>query len=291
MFCPASAYASLEGGDGMGAGKLKTKRYKVRRGGRGVMAGLIALMALVALATAAYFGLLPLPDLQWALPPSPTLTPQDSAAETRLLTLPGGAWYALQLGAFDDSAAAQSLAESYRGRGAGGLIWQTDRYRVLAAAYETRADAQAVQSQLKAQHGVETAVTDIVWPEITLKLTGQKAQLDALSDAYDALQKLTAHLFALSQVLDRGGADREAVLSALQSERDTVSALQSRLQALFSMDAHPAVRDVIDLLGEAMKALDTALAATGDTRLGARVKYGQLLCVCRLAAHQQGLAP
>ena len=37
--------------------------------------------------------------------------------------------------------------------------------------------------------------------------------------------------------------------------------------------------------------LDAALAASGDTRLGACVKYAQLLCLCRLAAHQQGLAP
>ena len=162
---------------------------------------------------------------------------------------------------------------------------------MLAAAYEARAEAQAVQAQLKAQHGVDTVVTEIVRPEITLRLTGQRAQLSALCDAYDALDAMTLRLSALSQALDQGAGDGQAARAALQSERDTLAAQRTRLESLFGPDAHPAVQDLKALIGEMASALDAALAASGDTRLGACVKYAQLLCLCRLAAHQQGLAP
>ena len=136
----------------MRAGKLRTKQYKIRRGGRGRLGWLTAALVLALGAGALYAGLLPWPGPEVALAPSPTLTPQDSAAETRLIALPGGAWYALQMGAFDQASSAQSLADSYRGRGAAGWIWQEENYRVLAAAYATRAEAQAVQTRLGSQN-------------------------------------------------------------------------------------------------------------------------------------------
>ena len=187
----------------MGAGKLKTRVYRVRRGGGRWLAWVLGAMLLAAGAYAVLQArpFAAAPDL--SLQPSATLTPRDSAADSRLLTLDGETWHALQLGAFDSPDAAQALAEAYRARGAGGLIWQRDAYRVLAAAYVSRADAQAVQSRLLSQHGVETVITDVAWPDVTLRATGQKAQLDALTDAYDALPKLIRHLADLSQALDQ----------------------------------------------------------------------------------------
>ena len=124
----------------MRAGRLKTKRYKVRRrGGRGVVA---LLLAALLLAGAAY--MVKEKQIPVFAAPSPTLTPAESRQETRTITLPAATWYALQLGVFEQESAAKSLAESYQGRGAAGYIDDGEHYRVLAAAYETRADAQAV---------------------------------------------------------------------------------------------------------------------------------------------------
>ncbi len=275
----------------MGGGKLIMRTYRVRRGGRGWLGWLVFAALLAAGAWALLSGRL-LPGLtQLSVQPAATLTPRDSAADERVITLNGETWYALQLGAFDSQEAAQASAESYRARGAGGLIWRRDTYRVLAAAYPSRADAQAVQSQLLAQHSVETAVTDIAWPDVTLRLTGQKAQLDALADAYDALPKLTRHLSELSNALDRGEKEPAQVTAALQSEKDTAAALSARLLTLFGDGGHPAVTDLAGLLNEAAAALDAALNISGATRLGAQIKYCQLLCICRMAAHIQGLTP
>lgn len=275
----------------MRAGRLKTRRYKVRRA-PGAWIGTAAafmLLGLIAWAWQAGYITLTLPVFTPAQPAA-TLTPDDMSKEARTLTLSGESWFALQLGAFDDRASAQALAETYQGRGAAGyLALHQGKYRVLAAAYAARADAQQVQTRLKSRHGVEAAVTEIVRPEITLRLTGRAAQLTAVEDAWAALTQLIGHLNALSQALDEGGEAWENTLDALRSERDTAKALAGRLDSLF--DGSPAaVQKLSALTKDISDALDGCLAASGKTQLGARVKYCQLLCVCRLAVWAEELA-
>ena len=268
----------------MRAGKLKTRRYKVRRHGRGWL--FLLLLAAAAVIWFYQAGRLPLPLL---LSPAPGLTPEEGQRDERTVSLPGGVWYALQLGAFPQEEPAKALSDSYRARGAGGYI--LGKYQVLAAAYASRADAQAVQSQLRALHSVETVVTEISWPEITLHLTGQRAQLTALTDAWDALSKAAEHLSSLSRSLDNREKDAAAVRAALSSETDTLSALQRQLESRFGGSAPGPVRDVISQLSRLSAALREALSARSETLLGAQVKYSQLLCLDGLAAYAATLAP
>lgn len=290
MFCRAAAYigAETEGSvaDGMRAGRLKIRRYKTRRWSRGL--AFLLVLALFAGGAAYFFrsrGIL-LP-----LSPSPTLTPEESAPDSRTVTLPGQTWFALQLGVFEQKEAASALAESYRARGAGGYVLLSEHYRVLAACYETRADAQAVQTQLRSQHQVDAYVYELSRPEILLKLSGQKAQLTALTDAWDALDKLAAHLSSLSQALDQRAASAEAVLSAAASEQETAAALATRLRQLFGDQPHTAVAQVIQLLDDLSAALAQTAAAANETRLGAQIKYCHLLCVSRMSEYAAGLSP
>ena len=75
----------------------------------------------------------------------------DETRETQEITLNGSVWYALQLGAFETEEAAHQLAEQFQRRGAAGYVWQDERYRVLAAVYPEKEDAQAVRQQLREQ--------------------------------------------------------------------------------------------------------------------------------------------
>ena len=109
--------------------------------------------------------------------------PAHRAACRHADALPGHTWYALQLGAFDSADAAESLAASYRSRGAAGYVRVQGQYRVLAAAYAARADAQAVITQLRTRHQVDAVLTEIVQPEVTLRMVGRPDQLTALADA------------------------------------------------------------------------------------------------------------
>ena len=272
----------------MRAGSIKIKRYKTRKKGW----GWVILMALLLLS----YGLwrwqqagFPLP-LSQSLSPAPTLSPEQARTEEKTLILPGQSWYALQLGIFDLEASARSMAAGFQARGAGGFIDDREKYRVLAAAYENRADAQAVQQQLKALHNVEAYILPLQSPELTLQLSGQKAQLTALSDALDALHQTATLLSHLSLSLDRREINQETLRSALSSQQETLSSLEKRLHQLFGENPHTAVQPILSTLEELTVSLATARQAQGETRLGAQVKYCQLLCIVRLSQYAAELS-
>lgn len=271
----------------MRTGKLKIKQYKTRRSRRGFM--ILILLMILGISVFYFYQRgdlsLPLP-----LPPAPTLSPEEAQADERTLTLPGQSWFALQLGVFEQESSARDLANAYHSRGAGGYIDARDHFRVLAAAYQSRADAQAVQQQLRTLHQVDAYLFELQIPEITLRLTGQKAQLTALSDAYDALHQAALHLSDLSQSLDQRTAAQTDVRAALQSQKNTVISLEKRIRALFGESPHQAVRPILSTLEELSQALDRALSAQTETRLGAEIKYCQLLCIVHLAEYSGKLS-
>ena len=273
----------------MRAGRLATRRYKARGyRARRFLLLIVGIGLGIALANALRGGTLPL-ETRIAAEPVPTLPPEETQADERTLTLSGQSWYALQLGVYQDADAARQEAENYRARGAGGYILQKDGCRVLAAAYSTRADAQAVMTRLKTRHRLDTEVVEIVSPEITMKVSGQKGQLTALSDAYTALEKLCGHLYQLSLSMDKQETGVRDALAALQSEQDTLNALTDRLQSRFGASAPEAVLELKQTLSDCARSLSAASAAQTLTRLGAQVKYCHLECLCRIAAYADGL--
>ncbi|MBR3017743.1 MAG: SPOR domain-containing protein [Clostridia bacterium] len=273
----------------MRAGRLATRRYKTRGGKvRRILLLIVGIGLGFAGANALRGGTLP-PLTKIAAEPVPTLPPEETQADERTLTLSGQSWYALQLGVYTDEAAARQEAESYRARGAGGYILQKDGCRVLAAAYSSRADAQAVMTRLKTRHRLDCEVVEIVSPEITLKVSGQKGQLTALSDAYAAMEKLCDHLYRLSLSLDKQETGVREALAALKSEQDTLNALIERLQSRFGASAPSAVVQLKQTLSDCARSLSAASAAQTLTRLGAQVKYCHLECLCQMAAYADAL--
>ena len=280
-----------EGGVCMRTGRVSRKRYQVRRRGWGYAAVLAAgiIIGAAALALRQGIGTAHSPLTLLSVPAAPSRPPEETQPQERLLTLPGRAWFALSLGGYDTPEGARAQAEAYQSRGAGGYLYKTGNYQALAAVYASRADAVAVKNQLWDRHQVETAVTEIVQPEVTLRLSGQKGQLTALSDACDALDQLSGHLSALSAALDQRAQSVEEALAALQSERDPLNALSRSLTDWFG-DSPPApVRSVKTLLDDLARSLEECQGAKGSTALGAKVKYAQLQCVCRMADYAAAL--
>lgn len=272
----------------MRAGRLKTRRYKTGRGGAG-WAALLLLTAVMALYGARLWRAGYFSPRQAAASPAVSAV-RETAREKREITLPGKTWYALSLAPTEDAPAARREAESFRGRGAAGYVWGGSGCHVLLAAYETRLDARKVIGQLRSLHGVESRVEEISRPEITLMLAGEKQQLTALADAYSLMDQAAEQLSALSQGLDAGTADRLAAMEILSSLRDTALSLRARLDALFEAPSPAAVESVAAMLDDLSQALAAAQSASGAARLGAQVKYCQLLCVCRMAEHFSSLA-
>lgn len=270
----------------MRSGRIRIKRYKTgtRRG------PLLVLLFLLFAIGCCYLlfsqGVISLPSFSGI-----SLSKADLQQEKRTLTLPGATHFALQLGVFSEKAGADALAKSYQGRGAGGYVYHRDGYRVLAAAYDTRGDAQAVQNRLADTHGVDAYLYPLTRSEVTLRLTGQKAQLSALSDAFDLCIQQTSALAQLSQSLDDGSMTEGQVRQALSSQQDTVNILAGRLRALFSAEKHPAVSSLLQLMDGLSADLAAAMQAVNATRLGSSIKHCHLQLICQLEAYVAGLVP
>lgn len=270
----------------MRSGKIKIKRYKTGRNKTGLMVLLPVLLLAACFLYIRRSGGLSLPPLR-----IPSLSAEEMQQETRLITLPGDSHFALQLGAFSEKQSAAALADSYRSRGAAGFIYENDSYRVLAAAYPSRDDARAVQLNLLEKHGVDAYLYPLTRSRITLKLSGQKAQLNALSDAMELCVQLTQTLGTLSQALDAGSLSDEEAVQALYSQQETLRAVNNRLTALFVKEEHPAVTGLCALLSAAEESLSAAAQATNTARLGSGIKYSQLSLLCGLEQYVASLIP
>jgi len=274
----------------MRPGGLKTRRYKTANRGGGfllLLAGIVLGGGLMAFRQGVFT--FPTPLLSIRTAPESTAAPEKGPILQREITLPGRGYFALELGSFDALDSARALSESYQSRGAAGYVLEKNGYRVLAAAYAARADAQAVQTELKARHQVETRVMEIAWPEIKIRLSGRQEQLEAFSDAWDALGQLPDHLFSLSQAVDKKETDAASALPLLLSEKETLSALCSRLRAQFPEGTSREAEKLSWALDSLVSALDAARQAQSAVRLGARIKYCQLQSICLTAALTEGM--
>ena len=108
----------------------------------------------------------------------------DDTYATLEFELPSYQWFALQLGVFDNREGAEEFSHEYQKRGAAGYLWYENNFRVLAAAFPLREDAQLVREQLKKQHAVDSHLFSIDFPAVTLRVTGMRGQLDILQAAF-----------------------------------------------------------------------------------------------------------
>lgn len=263
----------------MRSGKIRIKKYKTSQN----KAPLVLLAFLAAAVILLYLGLtgkVTLPSVSL-----PSFTKEDTQQESRVLTLEQGKAFALQLGVFSEKSGADALAKEFIGRGAAGYVHHQDGYRVLAAVYATREEAAAVQTRLSQQHGVDVYIYPMAYPGITLRLNGQKSQLNALEDACSFCVQLSATLSHLSQSLDQGTMKTEEIRQALSSQQVSLQALCARLQALFQTENHPAVTALSEMMNELQVLLSQCISAENETRLGSSIKYCQLHVFCGLESY------
>ena len=96
-------------------------------------------------------------------------------------------------------------------------------------------------------------------------------------------------MYQLSLSLDRQETEAAEALTALRSERDTLTELSARLQSRFGASAPAAVLSLKQILDGSAQSLSAVSAAKTLTQLGAQVNYCHLECICRMAAYASGL--
>ena len=158
----------------------------------------------------------------------------DETRETQEITLNGSVWYALQLGAFETEEAAHQLAEQFQRRGAAGYVWQNERYRVLAAVYPEKEDAQAVRQQLREQHDVDSYLYEISVPALSLRMTGMKGQIEILEAAFLHADELIRQTERISETLDRQEITPAEAVTELNTLREQVELVALRMEQRFA---------------------------------------------------------
>lgn len=212
--------------------------------------------------------------------PQKTLAPQtpapDASHDTLEITLSARSWYALQLGAFTQENAARQLSQEFIPRGAAGYVCQEDDiYRVYAAAYPTRAEAQSVQNRLSEQ-GVATYIQPCNEEGVTLRAAGTKTQLQAVSDIFSYLDALSMKFFALSSQFDKNEITLSEAVSALMSEATTCRALSDTLAGAFPDEVPLSAQPLSELLSLIAQECESAQNSQSAARVGAALKRCQL---------------
>lgn len=227
----------------------RTRVYPSEKPNSGWLSGFLLLLAAVVLVS----GIVQREDSGGiSIQRSATATPIpmdaafDETPAQKEMTLPASQWYALQMGAFEDAAAAEAFAAQFTARGAGGYVWHDGRYRVLAAVYPLKEDAQMVRQQLETQHGIDTYLYDVELPALQIRLSGMQGQLDILEAAFIHANDLIAQMQALSVGMDRREASAQEAAAQLDALSEQVQLVSLRLKQRFAAPRHEAVDGLID---------------------------------------------
>lgn len=209
----------------------------------------------------------------------PTATPFplsesfDETMESCEWALPELNWYALQLGAFDNEAAAQETAAQFRLRGAAGYLWSADRYRVLAAVYASQDDAQTVRTQIREQHGVDSYIYPIRLPGAGVSMQGMRGQIEILKAGFIHAAELIAQLQQYSLLADRPDSSIPHIIEGLQALRDQTALVALRLRQRFPEPRNSCVAGLLGLFDEYSDYCNNLDAQTPSVGFGAQLKY------------------
>lgn len=209
--------------------------------------------------------------------PEETAIPLDESFDETMtdavVELPAHTWYALQLGVFENQEAAQQSSQTFQKRGAAGYLWQDGRFRVLAAVYPERQDAQQVREQLQEQHSIDSYLYAIEFPAISMRLTGMKGQLEILQAAFGHAFDLAAQLQSLSVELDRQEVSNAEALERLEALHTQMKLVALRLRQRFSNPVHPTVQALIDCFDDYAQFVSELSADQSAVTLGMKLKY------------------
>ena len=120
------------------------------------------------------------------------------------LTFPPLETHLLQFGAYEDALSARIEAARYVPRGAAGYILEGSLYRVIAAGYDSREDAEGVCARLREDEGLDAGVYSLSSGAVDLTIRGTQAQAEALLLAETTLRNTAAQLNETAFAFDRG---------------------------------------------------------------------------------------
>lgn len=218
---------------------------------------------------------------------APTATPVaplfDETPAEREYVLPASSWYALQTGLYSDSTSAEKVAGLLTDRGAPGYVLaHNGKYRVLIAAYDDQAAADAMRTRLSQQQNVDTIVYRWTGDEVTLRLSGMAGQIDAAEAGLTLLFQTAPAMRDLAIACDQGEYTSDEVIAALDSVLSQLDLWEQTIRTRFAMPYPPLVNELLSVSDDAREAIRTARNASGLTGLSAMLKLQSMSLYERL---------
>lgn len=166
--------------------------------------------------------------------PTPLTDDYDKTVQTRVITLPERAWYAIQTGVFSAREAADEKAGAYQDRGAPGIVVQDgEKWRVFIACYDSSEDASAVRQRLGEMQRVETYLYTWICPELRLRLTGKAGQLDVVEAGLTLLMQTAEQLRDTATLVDAGQLTTQEALNAVYDLDSQIKLWRETAQSRF----------------------------------------------------------
>ena len=194
---------------------------------------------------------------------------------TETVSLPGAACYALQMGVFSVEENAEAAASALKKEGGAGYVLEdAGRYRVLASGYLEEAGAQEVKERL-VQEGRDCTVFKLETKEAAFRVSATREQLAGVREGFSALGTLQEGLTRAALEFDRG----QALESGKAAARDLLTAFREDVAFLegYGGDS-PAIREILNCCEGCAAALEELSAYTGQSTVdfSSELKYTQL---------------
>ncbi|MBQ2661469.1 MAG: SPOR domain-containing protein [Clostridia bacterium] len=192
------------------------------------------------------------------------------------ITLPGTTLYTLQMGIYSSQENASKKAETLKTQGGAGYVLQDgDKFRVLSAGYTSNDDAKTVKDRLMAD-GIDCALFTLSAEEYTFKISTDKENTSSLSLAFsafktaqDSLSNAILDFDIKSQSISEGQTECNSILEKLKSDINIITS---------STDLPSTLGCMTDCYGEYEEQLSllSSSSCTDRTAFASKMKHTQL---------------
>lgn len=194
---------------------------------------------------------------------------------TQEYTVPAQEVHLLSFGGYDEEVDARVEAARYVSRGTAGYIYPAERLFVIAAAYESRQDAERVAGQIEAQEGIACQVISVRSEPVSLRITATPGQIETLVSADATMREALDELFELSFALDDPQVDYLEVTGRMQDAVDRTCLAANALRGEYALTRLGVGQGYLSLLDGYAESLRRLLTDGAETTLAfsSRLKY------------------
>lgn len=183
--------------------------------------------------------------------------------------------YFADLGAYPDEWQARVAAAQYANRGAAGVVHEeADGFHILGAGYELEADAGRIAERLGTQLEISAGVISLSGPGVSLRVTAQEDDAEAVAQADSALRTQLAQLNAIALQVDRGEISFASARTLVRVAASEARKAGKRLQEIAGWQQLSVCVSLVNQLS----ALEDNLAAVTRDRIDGAALSGRLRC-------------